>query len=390
FLVGSRARPAPSRSWIHPRAFCNSLLGLSFAAAGAGLLAGCPSTNGSAFLAERFESDEAEVARDRAPDLFAEAVETRRELDRATGRSDEQTIADLQTTTRLQLDLAITEAQRLGLEEERLTIERGLEAQETELRRLREARFELQDRAVRRAASETAETQARVAFEQAITDERRRYRNRSRERVALHRDAAAVLRRRALLLVAAARAIGATDASLQPVEALVTESEAQRDPHDSMRFADRAVRQAMGALGELRGQRETPSTDQRQALIDAATAVGFETEQRDSGLVVRAPGIFVGNAARISPEGQARIARLATLMDAHPQGPVQLRGFSGTGTPAARLTGAEARAEAAKAILLTEGIDSGRVAVAGVADVEDAAVRNSVEAVFLAFAPVGE
>ena len=282
---------------------------------------------------------------------------------------------------------AIAEADRLTIEERRLEVEAQARAHEDQIARDRRARANIDAELARQEAARVAIEQGAAAFELAASDEGRRYRGRATERARLHREAAEVLRRRATLMMAAASALGGEEASARAVDELVARSERSREPAASLRLAERAARMALRALGEARAGREVAS-GQRQALIEAATAAGFDVEQLDRGLVVRAKNIFVGRGTRPSPQGRRRLAQLAAIVVAHPQGQIQVQSYALRGNVGVRQRFAQQRAESAIEVLGTEGVPRERLHAQPIVDeIEAESAEGFVEVVFLAFSP---
>ncbi len=285
------------------------------------------------------------------------------------------------------MDAAIAEAERLALEEERLAVE--ADEAETQLahgravRRREEILLEVR----RIEAARIAAAEAAAAFERAAEDEGRRYRGRADERAALHREAAGVLARRAHLLLAAAQAQGAGAERVATVNQLLERADAENDAAQKLRLTERAVRDALRALGEARRRRPAPTMDERAALIEEADQAGFSVEQRDRGLTVIVAGVFRRGGASPTGRGRRRITRLAALIQAHPHGPVQVHAH-GSGSAAARRRTSTARADLATRLLENEGVPAERLSGEGVVDVAaDPTIANAVEATFVSYGP---
>jgi hypothetical protein len=341
----------------------------------------------SSILDERFDTAEAEAARETAPDLYAAASRARIAAAHAEEAGRRDVAEDHSTRARLLLDAAIAEAERLALEEERLAVE-AREA-ETELAHGRAVtrREEILLEVRRIEASRVAAAESAAAFERATEDEARRYRGRSDERAALHQAAAAVLARRAHLLLAAAQAQGAGTERITTVNELLERADEERNAAEKLQLTERAVRDALRALGEARQSRPAPTTDERAALIEEAEQVGFSVEQRDRGLTVIVPNVFRGNVAAPTGGGRRRMSRLAALIQAHPHGPVQIQAYGSGGTRARQRTSAR-RANWATRILSNEGVPQERLAADGIVDdVGQASIVDSIEATFVSYGP---
>jgi len=341
----------------------------------------------SSILENRFDTPEAQAAAEAAPDLYAAASRARRNAGRADAAGRRAVAEDHATRARILLDAAIAEAERLALEQERLDVE-AREA-ETDLAHGRAVsrREEILAVVRRRESSRVAIEEARAAFEQAVEDEGRRYRGRSEERATLHREAAAVLARRAHLLIAAAEAEGADAEAVSPVSALLERADGTNDPARKLQLTEEAVRAAMVALGSARRQRDGPTADERAALVEAAAEAGFTVEQRDRGLTVVVPSVFRGSGAAPSAPGTRRLRRLAAMIQAHPHGAIQVFAHAQSGNSAARRRAATARATRAVNLLIREGVSNERVEGGAVVDAAGDAVLSSIEATFVAFGP---
>ncbi len=340
----------------------------------------------SSLLDDRFDTPEAEQAREAAPDLYAAANRARIAAEHAEEAGRREVAEDHSTRARLLLDAAIAEAERLALEEERLRVE-AREA-ETELAHGRavEQREEILGEVRRIEASRVAAAESSAAFERATEDEAHRF-PASDERTALHREAAQVLAHRAELLAAAAQAEGAEAERIASVSELLERADAANDVAQKLQLTERAVRDALRALGEARRGRPGPSTDERAALIEEASQIGFSVEQSDRGLTVVVPEVFRGNVAAPTGGGRRKMSQLAALIQAHPHGAVQIQAH-GAGSASARHRTSTARAEWAARVLEGEGVPDERLTPAGVVDdAADPGVADAVEATFLAYIP---
>jgi hypothetical protein len=353
---------------------------------GLALLSGCGARPApTSILDDRFETPEAEDAQERAPDLYAAASRARIAAAHAEDAGRRPVAEDHGTRARLLLDAAIAEAERLRLEEERLSVEARLRETEVAHGRAVTRREEILLAIQRLEASRVAAAEAALAFQTAAGNEEQRYRGQSVERAALHQEAAAVLSRRALLLMAAAQAQGAAPNALRPVTALLERADAASAPARKLELTEEAVRAALTALGVARQAAPSPTSDARAALIEAADEAGFDVEQRDRGLTVRVPDVFRGSGAGPTGAGAERLERLAAIIAAHPHGAIHVVAHATTGAGEARQRAASARAARAKAILIREGVPAARLADSGVFDAVAEDARESIEATFVAY-----
>lgn len=139
----------------------------------------------------------------------------------------------------------------------------------------------------------------------------------------------------------------ATEARAEAAEARIAAIEADR-------------RQTAAALGEF--------PEQNAAL--SARLAEMEAEERERGIVVILGDVlFRTDEAAPTPEGRAKIARIAGYLRASPGQSVVIEGHTDAGgSERYNLALSEARAEAVTAALLAEGIGSKRVVHSGVGE----------------------
>jgi flagellar motor protein MotB len=338
-------------------------------------------------LRERFETEEAAAARERAPDLFVAASQARSRAAEHQRAGRVRAAEDESTRARLLLDAAIAESHRIALEEERLGVESEEREHELAYARDTERQEEVLAEVERREAARVAAEQAAMMFEQAVVDEEHRYRSRPEEREALHREAADVLGRRARLLLSAALALDAEDRAVEEVTDVLERADRESNVTRKLELAERAVRGALVALGSARARRPGPTSDEKAALVEAAREAGLEAEQRDIGMVLRGSDLFSATAATPGPAGARRIERLAAIIQAHPHGVVRVLAFAAGGTEAARRRLAEARASRIANLLVRAGVPDTRIESDAVIDAAQPDATNGFEAVFVAYGP---
>lgn len=321
-------------------------------------------------LAELFEAEGPRAARTRAPDMLGAADRAREDAESARRRGDADAAADHATRARLLLTAAVAESERIALEERRLAIEARIEELDAQAARDAVATREIEAEVERLLASRLAQREARRMFEIASEDEPRRFRRVEDDRAQMHREAAAFLRTRASLLLAAAEALGAEPASLIPARERVEEAGRVRDVTEQVTAAQDAFRAAQALLGAARARSEGPDADQRAALVRDAGEQGFEVEQVDRGLVVVVDGVFRGRGAQVEA---ASARRIAALLSAHPHGPVRVEVMG-------ERRAAAARAEALERALVAAGVPEARVGADPVAG------EPRVALVFVAYA----
>lgn len=319
----------------------------------------------SAELRDRLGSAESRAARDHAPDLIAQVEAALDDAEDAERQNDRDGAADHLTRARLLLDAAVTEAARIGDERERREIEERVASVLARARRDEEAREAIGVELARLASIRAAREETQRALAQAAADEARPGR---RTRVSLDeaqdlRRAAAALRARARLIAGAAQALGAPANALLATNAALTASDDARDPAIALDAADRASHEALRALGAARRQLEAPGPDGASALAEAARAEGFEVIALPEGIAVEVEGLFSGSG--LARGASAQVARLASLIAAHPHGPVQVQAQG----PASGRQGerqAQQHAEALRRALVAAGADAERLRAEGI------------------------
>lgn len=322
-----------------------------------------------------FDTPDAKAAAERAPDLYLMAEEAQKDADDAQARGQDKAAADHRTRARLLLAAAIAEGERLALEEERMRLETNARDLEKQVARKEAARLE-QARAKGRAqAAVVARAQVRRALAQAEEDETRRARAKGNETERLHRQAEPVLRERALLLVAAAAALGGEPKAAERLREELLSSPPS-DPTDAMRRADALYAEALGLLGRARAARGAVSAEERHSLREAADELGFHSNQLDRGVGIDLEA-FVGR----NEPAPAKIERLTTLLRAHPHGPVRLELFG----PRKEASALEARARSIQKALIDSGIDEGRLQIEIRSTHPKESIRRGGLAIWLAY-----
>ena len=324
------------------------------------LIAACGGTPSSSSLDELFEATVADDARQRAPDLYAAAVRARADSDAALEADDVPAAADHATRARLLLLAAEAEADRLVLEEHRLTLVRRTRRADEAVARDTRARLALETEMTRLRSAQVAGEEAARVFTQAEVDEERRFRGQAEQRDRVQLQAAAAVATRSRLLLAAAMALGASDADAAGTSRAIAAVASARDGNRAMLIADRALRAAIELLGTARSRHPGPTTDEIAALHAGALSAGFAAEQLDRGVVIGLRSAFTGRGPRLSADVRDDLERLADLIKAHPHGPVQVHGYGGgDGATAERL--AIERVEQAVAYLRAQGIGADRL-----------------------------
>lgn len=232
-----------------------------------------------------FEAEGITEARREAPDLIAAAELAREDAERADASGDTDAAHDHATRARLLLDAALAEADRVRLDRERLALLEEAEAALTEARSLERAREALAARARRDAAAEIARAQMQNAHAAAELLESRGRRHRGPDVDRTRREAASALEVRTRLSIAAARALGASEAELAPFE---VERARPTDPAAWLAQADDMHRRALALLGRLRATQPV-GPEIVASLVDAAREHTLAPVSTPEGLVLSDP-----------------------------------------------------------------------------------------------------
>ena len=282
---------------------------------------------GPADLAARLAEDPAlEKAATVAPDLVALARAAASASRDADARGDGLAAEEHSTEARLYADAALFAADTDALRTELARLETSERAALLRVQVLEDEARLRQDLAARCAAQALALAESEKAFALAAEAETKRFRGNAPEVRADAAAAAEILRRRARLIALAARALAAGGpasgqlAAGQPdaADEVLTAIDAARldgDRRRALLLADGLVARAMRLLGDVRRDHASPPEAEKRSLAEAAKAYGFAVEARPEGL-------------RVAPTapGKAALARLATLIAAHPNGAVMILG----------------------------------------------------------------
>lgn len=319
-------------------------------------------------LAERFAAPEVARAREVAPDLFAAAERARAAAEGSRARGDADAADDETTCARLYLEAALVEVRRVDEERARGLAERATEDADAAAQADEAARLVLEVETTRRAAAQVAEVELARALARAQATEPRRAARLPSGDPEDARIGARALARRARLLLAAARSLGATDAEARPVEVLLAAYEAVPTAHardadaraiDLLTAADAARRAAETALGEARARLGAPGPEALAALAETAHLAGLEAQASERGVLVYAPA-FRGTSSVVE---QGAVGALATVLRAHATGPVLVTHEGSSDAAGARL--ARTRATRLVQALVVAGIPAARLSASG-------------------------
>jgi hypothetical protein len=288
----------------------------------------------------------------------------RSEAEAAHAAGDVDAEGDATTCARLYLEAALVEARRAEEERARAVAERATQEAEDAALRDETARLALEQETTRRAAAQVAEVELARALARAQATEPRRGARLPSGDLEDARLAARALARRARLLLAAAAALGATDAETRPADALLTAYEATLAPRprgaevqvsDALAAADAARRAAETVLGAARARLGAPGPEAVAALAETAHLAGLEAQRSERGVLLYAAA-FRGSAT--APDAAA-VGALATVLRAHATGPVLVEQEATADAAGARL----ARTRAARLVqaLVAAGLPAARL-----------------------------
>ncbi len=267
------------------------------------ILAGCAARQDTRASDSLFASPEAELARQHAPDLYAEAELASNEAEEARRRKDDRAAEDLRTEARLWLAAAVAESERIQLERYREELEREEERWAKQLARDQEASAVVAADIARYRAKKIALEEAERISETSAT-------------APVTGPTLDALTTRVQLNLALAKALGASDDQVGPLrdrtEAMTTRGTA------SAQRAEALLLQSEALLGQMRAKWPAPTPGASTELVELATALGFRADQTALGVLVRSERFFEpsGSVARSPLNG------LRTLVEGFPHGPV--------------------------------------------------------------------
>ncbi len=258
-----------------------------------------------------FESPAAALAKELAPDLYANADIATAGAERARRDRDPDAAEELETEARLWLAAAATEGERIELDRRRAELEREEERWSKQLGRDQEA-----------AAAVARDISLYEARDVALREAERlspNAPNASTEQVV------AALLSRARLNLALARALGASQAELRPREDRAAEIET-RSPR-SADLAEALLLDTEALIGTMRRQWPEPLPGASTELVQTALVMGFVADRTNTGVIVRSDGFFDASG-QVSG---ATVRRFEGLLAAFPHGPVACQvGVSGS------------------------------------------------------------
>jgi PAS domain-containing protein len=250
-----------------------------------------------------FATPEAALAREQAPDLYAQAEWASAQASDAHRRKDERAAEDHRTESRLWLAASIAEAERVQLDRRRAELQREEEHWGKQLARDQEAsaavaqdisRYEANAVALREAERLSALTGAGTVSDATLD---------------------AVLTRVRMNL-ALAEALGATDEQLLPLRERADFIARQRP--NAARIAEALLLESETLIGQTRADWPEPRPGASTALVQTASVTGFSADRLGSAVLIRS-GRFFTSKGQVS---SATLKRFIGLLEAFPHGPV--------------------------------------------------------------------
>jgi hypothetical protein len=250
-----------------------------------------------------FASPEAEHAREHAPDLYEQAQVAWAKADAAQRHRNDAAADGHRDEAYLWLAAAVTEAERVQLDQRRAELQREEERWAKQLARDQEAsavvardisRYEARAVALHEAERLTALSEGPTADEATLD---------------------AILTR-ARLNLALAEALGATDEQLRPLRQRA-EALARRGP-SSARTAEALLWKTEALIGSMRAQWPEPQPGASTELVETALVIGFAADRVGTGVLVRSERFFTSTGS----VSNATVKRFHGLLAAFPHGPV--------------------------------------------------------------------
>jgi hypothetical protein len=274
---------------------------LLVAAAAAGL--GCAAQQSAKTSDALFGSSVAALAREHAPDLYAQAEIASEKAEAALRSKDQEAADELLTAAHLWLAAGAVEAERFQLDRELAALQLEEERWATQLARDQEAsatvardisRYEARAVALREvdriSEIEGSSTVSGATLEAVLT--------------------------RVRFNLALAEAFGAPDARLSALRDR-TETIARKGSEPA-RSVEALLLSSEGLLGEIRRDWPEPRPGSSTELVETAVVLGFVADRGGTGVVVRSERFFSSNG-RVS---NATVNRFHGLVSAFPHGPV--------------------------------------------------------------------
>jgi outer membrane protein OmpA-like peptidoglycan-associated protein len=191
----------------------------------------------------------------------------------------------------------------------------------------------------------------------------------ARQRVALARETANRKDAEASVATASARRDKMLLASRtrEADSATADATQANRDARMAQRQSDASQRDASAAqLQAAASQMQAGDAEARNRVLQAQLR-DLNAKQTDRGMVITIGDVlFDSGQAQLKSGGAQGIQRLGTFLKANPQRKASIEGYTdSTGTDGGNLSLSARRADAVRAALLAQGVDSGQISAQG-------------------------
>jgi len=247
------------------------------------------------------------------------------------------------TCSRLLLEAAQIEAERIELERRRKREQKRVDrAKVLRIRHLR-ARQKVEREVALIQAAQKAKALDTADFRQS-KKRRNKEQTRGLQRAVRKRSSRLAIKR-ARIYLASAVAMGVDDPLIEKARRSIREALNQPiGSVSSARKAEQALLSAVDALGTGRAKNDGPTRDEKNTLLNEARKEGFSVEPFPTGMVVKLPGLFVGQSRALSVQGKGDMKKLSYLVRAHPHGSIEIRQHTGSTDRPNRKRLAKARA----------------------------------------------
>ncbi len=188
------------------------------------------------------------------------------------------------------------------------------------------------------------------------------------------------LRQQARLALAAATLLGATEAQVSPVRALITLAD-NAGANVALATAGRAYTAATQMVQSAR-MASTESPDDAVLASVSGGEVFVDPRPDARGVVLALRGLFDTRGA-LAPASQGRLAVIVQSLRNHPQMRARIEAFQGGADAAVSQRAAQDRARVVREALITRGIEGSRIEAEGVARVSNGARAEDVVEVVL-------
>jgi hypothetical protein len=269
----------------------------------AAAVSGCAAQQSARTSDALFGSPVAALARDHAPDLYAQAEIAWEKAEAALRRNDQDAADEHLTAAHLWLAAGAVEAERIRLDRELASLQ------------LEEERWARQLGRDQEASAQVARDISRYEARAVALREAERISATDGSSVVSGATLDAVLARVRFNLTLA-EALGAPDARLLSLRARVETIAEKRS--ESARSVEALLLGSEELLGEIRADWPAPRPGSSTELVESAVVLGFVADRAGTGVVIRSDRFF-SSSGRVS---DATVKRFHGLVAAFPHGPV--------------------------------------------------------------------